>query len=139
MTHQEIEEVRRVFSYTGEEQRLFGWPRKYMSLLADRLDRVLQDPGARHRFMLAGLFLTYRAANFAGESLSTERGPETDRGYTDKRLEAFKRLDGTPIDSTRAYLRLIGFRPWRWKLFGIDRSLYRFVVSGMGKKKGVLG
>ncbi len=88
---------------------------------------ILADPVRRRRFMLAGLFLSYRAANHQGLTLSTH---ETGSSFVNDRLRAYRQLTGEDIESTQDYLGKIGFSFWRWGLVGAGRALYRFVVKG---------
>ena len=77
--------------------------------------------------MLAGLFLTYRAANHQGLDLRTT---DDRNAFRDERLIAFKELSGEDIESTRDYLQKIGFSPPFWMVLGIGRSLFHFVMAG---------
>jgi hypothetical protein len=124
-------EARALFTYRRAEQKAFPYLGTYARLLRPRLEGVLADEGARERFMLAGLFLSYRAFNHMGMGLSTDPAvlAQVFPSRHTRRLRAFHRLTGQEIHGTGDYLRRIGFwrRPY---LLAPGWSLYRFVVAG---------
>ena len=132
-----IEKVRELFSYSCDEQDTFPYIAKYMNLVSPRLDEILADSRSRERFMLAGLFLTFRACNHAGVEMTTEerqlaRFPPLVHA---DRLRSFRLITGHEIRSTGDYLKMI-----RYNLLSVILMflrirnpgvfLYRFVVRG---------
>jgi len=126
----EAEEVLRLFSYTEEEQKAFPYLREYMRRVRPELASVLAAPRGRERFMLAGLFLTYRALNHSGDGISTDTSGMSPDSIHARRLEAFRRITGREISDPLKYLRMIRFNPLKLVLFGPARMLYRFVTRG---------
>lgn len=126
----DIVEIIELFSYSEEEQKTFPYVREYMRRIRPELSRIMADPKARERFMLAGLFLTYRAFNHAGESMSTDTSEMSHDGVHAKRLEAFRRITGREIRSTGEYLKMIRFGVIKLIVFRPAGMLYRFVVHG---------
>lgn len=144
------EQVALVYSYDEIEQSEFKWIRDY-SRRVDTKAVVLSDV-KRPKFMLAGLFLSYRAENHNGCNLTTidpqnESDPwpellidkanllDGNFDLTDiendpfgLRLALFGSVAGFEIEGTDHFLKLLGFS-WTWILFGIGRSLARFVNS----------
>lgn len=116
--------VAELFSYTEKEQETFPYLRGYMRRIEPHLATVLSDPAKRERFMLAGLFLTYRAANHLGVNMTT------DGDSVDRRLSEYHRLTGHRIIDTRSYLKMIRFSLLKYLLMGPGRFLYNFVIRG---------
>ena len=104
-----IEKVRELFSC--DEQDTFPYIAKYMNLVSPRLDEILADSRSRERFMLAGLFLTFRACNHAGVEMTTEerqlaRFPPLVHA---DRLRSFRLITGHEIRSDCDYLKIIKY------------------------------
>jgi hypothetical protein len=98
-----------------------------MERIRPKLPEIVQDHAKRERFMLAGLFLNYRAANHLGVEMTTDiEGEQT----MDSRLLEFYRLTGRRIADSRAYLKMIRFSPFKLLLMGAGRFLYNFVMRG---------
>ena len=116
-----------IFSYTEQEQETFPYLRWYMRRIEPRMATVLSDPAKRERFMLAGLFLSYRAANHLGVNMTTD-GDGSDT--VNRRLSEYHRLTGHRIVDTRSYLKMIRFSPLKCLLMGPGRFLYNFVIYG---------
>lgn len=102
-----------------------------MRSIENELHELIRDRDFRIRFMLAGLFLTYRACNHQGMVLST--GDETLgmlSGVHAKRLEEFRRLAGIEITDTADYLKKIKMGYWRALLPWPGYRLAKFVRQG---------
>ena len=129
MTNDEIAEL---FSYTANEQETFPYLRAYMKLISARLPRILENDRRRERFMLAGLFLTYKAINFAGESMTTEVEVGNGTSPHTERLLAYKQITRKSIRNTLDYVKRIWFIPriFLMYIFGPGRALYWFVMYG---------
>ena len=65
--------IKETFSFTDREQAAFPYIRRYMQRIGEELDGILSDEKKARRFMLVGLFLTYRACNHMGVPLATNR------------------------------------------------------------------
>ncbi len=127
------EKIRNLYSYSTEEQSTFSYLQKYMDTINPRLDEIIASPSKRERFMLAGLFLTYRAFNHGGGIMTTDPsaipdGAEDDVHY--RRLTQFEIISGKRIIDMKHYLKLIHFSIVKLYLFGPARMLARFVLSG---------
>jgi len=99
-----------LFAYTREERDVFPYIDQYM-LYAETcwpLDNESQQ--RKQAFMLAGLFLTYRACNHSGLGMSTEEPAFPDETIHCRRLRSFASHGGR-ISSTQDYLRQIGYGP----------------------------
>lgn len=117
------------FSYADLPQtRRFSYLVRYRDRIASNKAKILASPDLCYRFMLAGMFLSYRSAVHAGAQLDTT-APET-RGdrYTDHAVRAFFEVTEQAITSNAQYLALIGYKPYLWSLTGTDRALARFVT-----------
>jgi hypothetical protein len=145
----DTDEIVHLFSYTEREQELFPYIRVNMTKVQRKLPKILENPKQRERFMVAGLYLTYRAYNFMGMSITTEISEQDIdlklHDILNERLLAFKRLTGKAIGDTSDYLSMIHFGPillqiiwhilfmvplWCLRLSDPGTWLYRFVLRG---------
>ena len=118
-----------VFSYSDKEQEVFPYIRKYMRKIAPVRDEILATAAGRERYMLAGLFLTYRACNHQGLSMTTVDVDKTRNQHT-LRLWTYQHLSGKQILSTDDYLSLIGYSIMKITIWGPHNFLFKFVVDG---------
>ena len=130
--------IRTIFSYSESEREVFPSLDKYMRLIERRLDSILSDSVASRRFMLAGLFLTYRACNHNGRSITTEIEDLSMSEIHLERLRTFAELTNEEIESTSDYLGKLNLSPiWKYSLklilFGPGRVLYKFVITDSRK------
>ena len=131
MTALSYDEIIAIFSYTEDDQEAFPYLRVYMQAITPKLPQILENDKRRRRFMLAGLFLTYRAINFQGDSMTTEFNVEN-RSGPGANLLAYKRITGEPIKNTLDYVRKIRLfiRMPIVYIFGPGKMLYWFVMYG---------
>lgn len=125
--------IMELFSYSQDEQSAFPYLQDYMTRIRPKLPLILEDPDTLERFMLAGLFLTYRAFNHWGESMTTDDNGLVDYGNSIHivRIKTFKQVTGKDIISTGHYRRWISFGPLMiisWFIFGGGKALYHFVI-----------
>lgn len=105
-----------------------------MRKITPYLPRIKNDPDFRERFMLAGLFLSYRACNHMGVDLNTEENhPELKHSHPIPRIEAYRKYGLRPIRSTSDYLERINLTSFRFLILPISggpgRFLSRFVIK----------
>ncbi len=115
-----------VFSYSSDEQESFDYIRKYMTRIKPKLSEVESDKAMLKRFALAGLFLTYRAFNHTGTSMSTELMFYNDENIHHKRLKAFKEYFQIEIKNSSHYLNIIN-------LSGVDSILFTLRIKQVSK------
>ena len=96
----------RLFSYSSEERAAFRYIDRYMRFIDRNRVRVTGSHEAFKNFMLAGLFLTYRAFNHSSVDMTTDPDALADMGNDIHvlRLKAVGKNVG-PILSTDDYLR----------------------------------
>jgi len=122
--------IQELYSFTSEEQELFDYAREYMRKVRKRLPFLLETQNGRERFVLAGLFLTYRACNHIGTTMSTDNeGGLT--GLHKERLSLVTSITGKKIRSTEEFLKLIGYSPLKVILLRVNTAsfLIRFVLK----------
>ena len=129
----DLTDIQQLFSYSDQEQATFGYLQRYMRQITPHLEQILDVPATRERFMLAGLFLTYRAYNHSGLQMTTtldESQPET---IHQQRLVAFARYSKKALTTSRDYLRAIHFPVFVLKslVLGPHMALYLFVRYGV--------
>ena len=105
------EKIIELFWYSSKARELFPYINDYMVALGNWLDENEMDDEQLIRYMLAGLFLHYRAANHMGNEFTTNTYGEFGKAVLpSKTLQQFltinKRL-GHSIDTTDEYLRLL--------------------------------
>lgn len=128
-------DVIKLFSYTEDEQQTFPYLRAYTRKINPMLPVVIANTDMTERFMLAGLFLTYRAFNHMGISMTTDTDSlnwEYDTIHTE-RLQTYKLITGKEIQTSRAYLDMLKLNPIKIILiisFQTGLMLYRFVIYG---------
>ena len=130
-----MQDVIKLFSYTEDEQKTFPYLRAYSQKITPMLPVVLANTDMTERFMLAGLFLTYRAFNHMGISMTTDIDSlELEHGTIHtERLQTYKLITGKEFQNSRAYLDMLKLNPikifmlisFQWGLM-----LYRFVIYG---------
>lgn len=125
-----FEDVIALYSYTEEEQRDFKYLHDYMSRIAPKTETLLRQELHRNKYIIAGLFLTYRACNHMGISMSSKSADELLTPHKE-RLSNFIRFTGHEIKSTKHYLKIVGFNPLLLKVLfkNPGTMLYRFVAS----------
>jgi len=126
-------EIIEIFSYSKEEQETFVYLRRYMKWISKKLPEIEGDNEKLKRFALAGLFLTYRAFNHQGSSMTTDVGDSSSESIDYKRLGAFKEYFGIEIKDTSHYLSMINFSILHFilmmfRISNISRKLYYFVI-----------
>ena len=134
MTRQAL--IIEVFSYSLEEQAAFPYLKRYMTKVSRIRGSVLKSSAGQERYMLAGLFLTYRMCNLWGHGFSTLPSdihtPVT--SIHARRLATYRLITGKDITSTEDYLTAIGLdsHPIAFLKLAISpgRFLYRFVAKG---------
>ncbi|MBK9941435.1 MAG: hypothetical protein IPP13_07420 [Kouleothrix sp.] len=119
-----------MYSYTEEEQSTFPYLRRYMEMIAPHLPDIVKDPLKLERFMLAGLFLTYRAYNHAGKPMTTEPSTLFGDDIHRKRLLTYKEMTGKDVQNAQDYLARIHFGLLKVLSRNQARNLYRFVLHG---------
>ena len=125
------EEIRTLFSYSDEEQASFSYLGDYMRMISKRFADVSSDTARIRRFMLAGLFLTYRAYNHVGDSVTT-KGATPTGSEGSKQLYYYELWSGETIENTTDYLSHLHFPLLltQGMIFGWGRALYWFVLRG---------
>ena len=83
-----------------------------MSQIDKHRDRIIKDPQVLRKYMLAGLFLTYRSFNHWGDSMTTNLDlskfiDEFKESNHYLKLSVYKAKWNEDIESTRHYLKLI--------------------------------
>ncbi len=131
----ELQLVLATFSYSEDEQEAFPYLKRYMTKVIPLLGESLREISTRNNFMLAGLFLTYRACNHLGCNISTDMGEISLLDIHMKRLELFRRVSGVHIESTRHYLELIDFKKHKSLFRGPGSMLLRFVASSVRRDR----
>jgi hypothetical protein len=126
-------EIIEIFSYSRDEQETFDYLHRYMNRISERLPEIETDNEKLKRFALAGLFLTYRAFNHQGSTMTTEVGDLSSESIHYKRLGIFREYFGTEIKDTSHYLSLINFSILHFilmilRISNISRKLYYFVI-----------
>ena len=121
----------RVFRYSQEETSTFPYLKSYSDLI-NRDPPRSDDADAAERYMLAGLFLTFRACNHAGVPMTTERIPAALPEKHQKRLSKYKELTRQSIGDQRHYLNRLRYNRLLFATIGPGRMLYRFVRFGRG-------
>lgn len=127
-----------VFSYSEEEQEDFPYLKDYMRKITPVRTQVLATEEGRRRYMLAGLYLTYRMCLYWDRVMSTSSTQDSTYPYyyCDFRLSTYKQLSGQEIESNCAYLSALGLLPlWKcvfwFALFYPDVFLVRFVKEAL--------
>lgn len=142
MVDEVTQTIIRVFSYTEREQEVFPYLKKYMSKIEHERMAVLASEKGRERYMLAGLFLTYRACIHIGKEMSTSaaQGATHHHGGHSLRLATYKTLSGKDIENIPAYLSALGLLYW-WQfllwffVFSPDLFLVRFVKAALPHRR----
>lgn len=121
-------EIIKLFSYSNEEREAFGYIKKYSVEVDKYLTEIITDEEKLKKFMLAGLFLTYRACSHQGENMTTNTELLSLKNDHKTRLNTFYKSTGIEIISTKDYLKKINFNPIKG-IFGIDKFLLKFVLK----------
>ena len=122
--------IREAFSYTREEQEVFPYLRNYMCCINKHLPGILSDDKKRLRFMLAGLFLTYRMCNHTGLEFKTHNNFNSVKAVHNFRVNTYEKAGGPPINSASDYLKLLNFGIFKLFCPGIGKRLCKFVLKG---------
>ena len=117
------DELGLLYSYTQQEQATSPHLSEYMREVAPDLSRIVATSPGRGRFVLAGLFLAYRACNHMGVALSSSEAANLSSPHRE-RLAGVEAHTGHRLAGTSHYLRLLGlsririlvpmFRPGRF-------------------------
>ena len=104
-------EVLALFSYSKEERSTFGYLDSYMRRVEGQIQRGFTGHAQRRAFVVAGLFLTYRASNHSGMPMSTVPSDLADYadGVHKQRLLSCEAAAGISFRTQSEYLKLIGF------------------------------
>ena len=134
-----IPDVIKLFSYTEDEQQTFPYLGTYNRKIIPMLPNVIANVDMTERFMLAGLFLTYRAFNHVGLSITTTIDSLDLEHLTihTERLQVYKSTTGKEIQNTRAYLNLLHLNPIKVIMmisFQTGLMLYQFVIHGQSPR-----
>ena len=123
MTKSQIE-LFELFSYDAKERSSFRYLDGYMQFVERNRTHIMESPTVFKTFMLAGLFLTYRACNHSSVEMSTAQSKAvfSEGDNHARRLSAF-RCNGGEIASTEDYLSQIGAGLFRLRLFLPKRFL----------------
>ena len=126
-------EIIEIFSYSVEEQETFPYLRRYMKLITKKLTEIETNPDKLRKFALAGLFLTYRAFNHWGVTMSTNLSEVSPDDMHYKRLKTFKDYFGLEIKDTKHYLSMMNLTELNLLLMmmrvsSVSNRLYSFVV-----------
>ena len=126
-------EVVEIFSYSADEQESFDYLRRYMNRISKKLLEVESDKAKLKKFALAGLFLTYRAFNHTGSTMTTDIGNISSESIHFKRLGAFKEYFGLEIRNAEDYFSMMNLSKFdlvllMFRLTDISKRLYYFVV-----------
>ena len=119
-----------LFLYTPAEQATFPYLRVYVRNIQPHIPQVITTPVACERFMLAGLFLTYRSYNHQNIQMTTNPDLLCGERIHEQRLLTFSALTGKAINDTSHYLQMITFHPLKMVPLGPGHMLYRFVRYG---------
>jgi hypothetical protein len=131
----EEESIIELYSFTESEQEVYPFARKYMRKIKPKLPQIVRDPATRERFMLAGLYTTYRAFKHFGIEMTTDNAllnTYLDNVYK-RRLSEFRQITGKDIEDVLDYFRMVKYNPFKMILspiIGIDVILYYFVIHG---------
>lgn len=129
------QEIQDLYSYTAEEQNMFQFANDYMNKVSKLLPDLLETKAGRERFILAGLFLTYRTYNHAGLPMSTEVFYESG-GIHRERLSKVKDYTGKGFEDTKDYLRLLSLSSLKalfWR-----RKINTFLIKFVTKKRNLV-
>ncbi len=127
MDTQEI--VRRTFSYTDDEQAAYSYIGKYMQHITPLLDQILSTPMGQEKFMIAGLFLTYRAFNHWGRNMTTGNLPDLESSIHRNRLITYVSITGNEIQGTDDYLSRLGVSRLKLLLISPQKYLVSYVTK----------
>jgi hypothetical protein len=119
-----------LYSYSEEEQSTFPYLKEYMDRIRPHLPDIASSSPQLERFMLAGLFLTYRAYNHVGKEMTTHSDTVSDDDVHQQRLLTYKQLTGRDLKSAREYLTHIHFGPLKLLSRNPGKDLYHFVLHG---------
>ena len=138
MAEEIVQTIIDVSSYTEDEQDVFPYLRAYMRKITPIRMQVLATEEGRIRYMLAGLYLSYRRCLYMERVMSTNAAQDTSGldYYYDCRILTYKKLSGKDIESNSAYLSALGLLPlWKcvfwFALFSPDVFLVRFVKAAL--------
>jgi hypothetical protein len=121
-----------LFWYSPTERELFSYVDAYMSALENWLEENRMDEKQFVRYMLAGLFLEYRAANHIGNNFDTITNTWTNMYLRPKTVQKFQTINkylGHPIQTTEEYLQQLQVQ----NTADFDRlykNLFDFVIYG---------
>jgi hypothetical protein len=123
-------QIKEKFSYSEDDREVFEYLKVYSKCIDNELNRVASDEASIHRYMLAGLFLAYRASNHTGSEMTTYQNSE---GQFFGQLTAYHGFTGLHIIDMTDYLKRIRFVKlyvWAFLLGSMGKSLCRYVVRG---------
>jgi hypothetical protein len=126
------DEILELFWYSSEERELFPYIDDYMIALENWLDENELDDKQLVRYMLAGLFLEYRAANHMDKNFHTIIYEWTSIYLIPKTRQKFQTINkdlGSPIQTTEEYLQRLQAQNAA-DFARLYRRLFDFVVYG---------
>jgi hypothetical protein len=126
------DEIIKLFRYPPEERALFPYIDAYMAAMENWLDENQMDDKQLVRYMLAGIFLEYRAANHMGNTFHTMIDTWTNmhlRPKTKQKFQTINKYLGRPIETTEEYLQRLQAQNAA-DFARLYKSLFDFVVYG---------
>ncbi|HEY0047867.1 MAG TPA: hypothetical protein VGB68_01175 [Pyrinomonadaceae bacterium] len=116
------------------EQETFPYLSRYMNCISKKIPEIESEREKLKNFALAGLFLTYRAFNHSGDTMTTEIENTLSESIHLKRLKAFKEYFGIKIMNTEHYFSMLNLSKFdlilmMFRLSNLSRKLYNFVVK----------
>ena len=128
---EKLNHIKDQYSYTTDEQATFPYLREYMNKITDSWPVIFSDANTMRRFMLAGLFLTYRACCHIGAPMTTDPQGIAVKGIHRERLLLFEATTGVHIGSTADYLNMLGNNAAELsRSKAIGELLYAYVLTG---------
>ena len=126
MTEEELAEI---FSYDSEEQGRSAALKRYMAAVSPMLPELLRDSAFRDRFILAGMFQTYREWSRTNHSMRAQDLDADDDSRHARRLRAYEQIFGESLDANHDYLKKIGYSVWTALIRSPGKHLARFVLG----------
>ncbi len=122
-------EILEVFSYLDVEQKVFDYISAYMSLIYQDLDQIRGDSERLRRYMLAGLFLTYRMCSHSGWDMHTGSLAVWPEGIDRTRMEKFREISGEDLKGIKDYKERIGMNAFTYLFKEPAKMLHKFVMG----------
>lgn len=122
-------EILEIFSYLNVEQKVFDYINTYMNLVYKDLERIRGDPERLKRFMLAGLFLTYRMCKHGGWDMSTTALDTWPEGIDKTRMQKYREITGEDLKGMKDYRKRIGMNAFVYLFKEPAKMLHKFVIG----------